>query len=119
MHQEVAEKDVFSYVGTTPNVPTQSAIVVIPREDFIGSALFVFPAECPILKATSCQVGITFDYKSKKGIESFAQHLPNKKKLCLALLPIYWPIANGDSTTLKGTPNEGMHDAFQEMGDEA
>ena len=61
VHQEVADKDVFSYVGTTSNVPTQLAIVIVPRDNLIGSALFVFPAECPILKATSFLVGIPFD----------------------------------------------------------
>ena len=38
VHEEVLEKDVFSYVGTTSNVPTQSAIVRRSRDDFIGSA---------------------------------------------------------------------------------
>jgi len=120
VHQELNEKDVFSYVGTTSNVPTQSAIVLLPREDLIGSALFLFPVDCPILKATSFPVGAPFDHKtSKKGVEAFKQHLPDKKKYRFALMPIYWPIANGESTTSKGTPNEAMHDAFQEMGDEA
>ena len=119
VHQEVQEKDVVSYVGTTSNVPTQSAIVLLSRENLIGSALFLFPANCAILKATSFPMGIIFDAKTK-GVETFKQHLPDKKeKYLLALLPIYWPIPNGEVTTSKGIPNEGTHDAFQEMGDEA
>ena len=120
VHQEVAEKDVFSYVETTSNIPTQSAIVVLPQEDLIGSALFLFPAECSFLKATSFPIMIPFDSKTmKKGVNTFKQHLPDKKKLRFALLPIYWPIANGDSTTSKVISNEGMHDIFQEMGEDA
>jgi hypothetical protein len=118
VHQEVQEKDVFSYVGTTSNVPTQSAIVLLSREDLIGSALFLFPANCAILKETNFPMGVPFDTKTK-GVETFKQHLPDRKKYRLALLPIYWPIPNGEVTTSKGIPNEGTHDAFQEMGVEA
>ena len=119
VHEEVLEKDVFSYVGTTSNVPTQSAIVRLSREDLIGSALFLFPADCPILDASGFPVGIPFDAKTKKGVETFKQCLPDKKKYRLALLPVYWPIPNGESTTSKGIPNEAMHDVFQLMGDDA
>ena len=105
-----------AYVVSISNMADMAKTVIIPSDSLSSSSIHLVTAELAKKLPKGIPKGQSFSGTTKKAadIKSF---LPDAaEKYVLIIMPNTHPIPPGESSVIKGHPNDGMADIFREMG---